>query len=106
VTDPLPPGGTTIRWRDIPDGRRHPTPDPGEVTVLGAHQLHGRTGGGGYQCLCGTPLTLGAHPTHVATMLAGARTQAGRGVVDETELCEILRGVITALDTSLVPDRP
>lgn len=38
-------------------------------------------------------------------MLAGARAEAGRGVVDEVDLCEILRDVVTALDTSLNVDR-
>ncbi len=72
--------------------------------MLGEHGLHDRSGGGGCRCQCGAPLTPGAHPTHVATMLAGARAEAGRTVVDEAELWTTLRDVITALDTSLGSD--
>jgi len=50
-------------------------------------------------------LALGEHPTHVVTMLAGARAEAGQAVVDEVDLCEILRDVVIALDTSLEVDR-
>lgn len=73
--------------------------------MLGEHRLNGRSHGGGYRCSCGTPLTFGEHPTHVTTMLAGARAEAGQGLVDEAELCEILRGVVIALGTSLEVDR-
>ena len=73
--------------------------------MLGEHRVNGPSAGGGYRCSCGTPLTLGEHPTHLATMLAGARAEAGRAVVDGVELCQILRGVVTALDTRLTVDR-
>lgn len=39
-------------------------------------------------------------------MLAAARAEVGREVIDETGLCEILRTVVAALDTRITVHHP